>query len=128
MHSTESKGLLRVSIVVSVILLVWELVDVSKSSHPVLTTLLDVSTAMFLPAFVLHFRMREKWLLPGVASAIGALHTLQEILKPGGGSRLVFWIGAPFCAICALLAVMEGIRAWRRHRAGKQSSSIQPAS
>lgn len=123
MHSTESKGLLRGSIVVSAILLVWELVDVSKSSHPVLTTLGAVSDAMFLPAFVLHFRMREKWLLPGVASAIGASHTLQEVLKPGGGSRLVLWIGVPFCAICAILAAMEGILAWRRHRAGRQSST-----
>jgi uncharacterized membrane protein YoaT (DUF817 family) len=128
MHSTESKRLLRASIVVSVILLAWELVDVSKSSHPVLTALGDVSNAMFLPAFVLHFRMREKWLLPGVASAISALHTLQEVLKPGGGSRLMLWIGVPFCAICALLAVTEGIRAWRRHRAGSQSPSAQAVS
>jgi uncharacterized membrane protein YoaT (DUF817 family) len=114
MHSIESKGLLRASIVVSVILLVWNLVDVSKSSHPVLTTLGAVSYAMFLPAFVLHFRMREKWLLPGVVSAISGLHALQEALKPAGGSRLMIWIGVSFCAICALFAVTEGVRAWRR--------------
>jgi uncharacterized membrane protein YoaT (DUF817 family) len=118
MHSTESNGLLRASIIVSVILLVWGLVDVSESSHPVLMTLIVVFYAMFLPAFVLHFRMREKWLLPGVVSAIGGLHLLQEVLKPGGGSRWMLWIMTPICIIFSILAVEEGIRAWKRHRAG----------
>jgi hypothetical protein len=117
MHLTESNGILRAAIIVSVILLVWGLVDVSKSPHPVLITLGDVFNAMFLPAFVLHFRMREKWLLPSVASAMSALHALQEVLKPGRGSRFMLWIEVPFCAICALLAAEEGIRAWRRHGA-----------
>lgn len=118
MLSTESKGLLRAAVVVSAILLVWELIDLPKSSHPLLSTLEALSNAMFLPAFVLNFRMREKWLLPGVASAMSALYGIQEVLKLGRGSRWMLWIDVPFCLICALLAVEEGMRAWKRHRAG----------
>jgi hypothetical protein len=116
MPQTESNGFLRVAVVLSAVLLIWNLATISWNYHPVLFTLAAVFNAMFLPAFALHSRMREGWLLPGVASAMSAVDALKETLRPGVGSHWMLRIEIPFCAFCAIFSVVEGIRALKRHQ------------
>jgi hypothetical protein len=84
--------------------------------------------ALFAALLLFQFRKRERWLWSGILSVISARLAVNGFSRPGGGSRLMFGIGVCFCVSFAITAVVESIRAWRNHRAGRLSSSDQPAS
>lgn len=127
MQLNQFGGMLRVAMVLSGIYLIWNLAGTLQDSHPVLFALGVVFNAMFLPAFVLHYRMREGWFLPGVFCGITAVSALKETLKTGEGVRWMLWIDVPLCIICALVALEEGVRALKRYRRGNEARSQEPA-